>query len=170
VQTPVLREVNVHGLVATAVAGPAKVIVPINEVVVTGHSLTGAVTNVPVAVNIPAAASVDGLTEVVVAGHPLSRSGIDGEKVLELKIYKSTTRERINQLIAEADAKGVELKFDKIEYDGNGKITRLAGKMEKGDSKSTFSLSDFEVLSLVVTKNNGQYNCLILANNNKDLQ
>jgi beta-lactamase regulating signal transducer with metallopeptidase domain len=168
--SPVLTEVNVHGLAATTLTGPAKVIVPIKEVVVTGHSLTGAVATVPVAVNIPAVASVDGLTEVVVAGHPITRAGIDGEKVLELKIYRSTTRERIDQLIAEADVKGVELKFDKIEYDGNGKITRLAGKMEKGGSKSTFSLSDFEVLTLVVTKNNGQYNCLILANNNKEVQ
>jgi hypothetical protein len=169
-QTPVVREVKVEGLAATAVTGPAKVIVPVKEVVVTGNSLTRAVANVPVAVNIPRAASVDGLTEVAVAGHPLNRAGINGEKVLELKIYKSTTRERIDQLIAEADAKGVELKFDKIEYDGNGKLTRLAGKIEKEGSKTTFSISDFEVLILSVTRKDGKYDCSVGMSKEKDVQ
>jgi hypothetical protein len=170
VAAPVLTEVNVQGLAVTSVTAPAKVIVPINEVVVTGHSLTGAVANVPVAVNVARAASVDGLTEVTVAGHPMARVEMDGEKFLVLRISKFTSKDKLDQLIAEAKAKDVEVKFDNIEYDRNGRLTRLAGKIEKDDSKTTFSITDFEVMTLSVTKINGKYDCSVGISKEKEVQ
>jgi hypothetical protein len=146
-------------------------IVPVKEVIVTGYSIRPTVaTTIKTAISPGVVIANNELAEVVAVGHTITRAGVQGEKELELKIYKSTTRERLDQLIAEADAKGVDLNFSKIEYDNSGKLTRLAGKMEKGNCKNNFSLSDFEVLTLVVTKNNGQYNCMILANNQKEVQ
>lgn len=155
VNTPILSEVNVHG-VSVAGTTPVHAVVPLKEVVLTGYPLkTALATNVPVAVNVPRSATAGGLSEVNVSGYTITQTGIEGEKELELKIYKFTTREKLDQLIAEAEAKGIELKFDNIEYDKNGRLARLGGKLEKGNSKSTFNLTDFEVLSLMVTKENG---------------
>lgn len=170
VASPVHTDVNVTGLVATTVTAPARAVVPINEVVVTGHGLNSIAANVPVGVNVPRAESVDGLTEVVVTGNSLHPAKIAGEKYLELRISKYTSRQKLDDLIAQAKEKDVEVKFDKIEYDNNGKLTRLAGKIEKEDSKTTFSLTDFEVLTLVVTKVDGKYNCSIRSSREKEVQ
>jgi len=168
VASPVHTDVNVTGLAATTVTAPAKAIVPLNEVVVTGHAVTGV--TFPVAVNVPKAASVDGISEVVVKGHSIYPAKIAGEKFLDLRISKYTSRDRLDELIAEAKAKDVEVKFDKMEYDNSGKLIRLAGKIEKGDSKTTFSITDFETVNLTVTKINGKFDCSVIMSRDREVQ
>jgi len=57
-----------------------------------------------------------------------------------------------------------------MEYDNNGKLIRLAGKIEKDDSKTSFSITDFEVLTLYVTKVNGKYDCSVGMSKEKEVQ
>lgn len=170
VASPIHTNVNVTGLAATTVTAPTEVIFPLTEVVVTGHPIKGAVATVPGAVNVVRTAPVDGLTEVAVAGHSMYPAKIAGERYLELRISKYTTRDKLDDLIAQAKAKDVEVKFDKIEYDNSGKLIRLAGKIEKDDSKTTFSITDFEVLMLSVTKIDGKYDCSISSSREKEVQ
>jgi hypothetical protein len=80
---------------------------------------------------------------------------------LEVNIYKSSSRDKLDQIIAEAKAKGVELIFDKIKYNDKKQLTNLSGTLKKENSKSTFSVTDFEVITLLVVKEDGKYSCLV---------
>lgn len=164
--TPIHTDANVHGV--TAVTTPIHTTAPIEEVVVTGHPLVKT-TSSSVMMTLPPKMAITG--DNLTVFNPASPSiTIPGEKVLELKIYKSTSRDKLDQLIGEAKEKDIEVKFDNIEYGKNGKLIRLAGKIEKGNSKSTFNISDFEVMTLSVTKNKGKYDCSVWISKDKELQ
>jgi hypothetical protein len=87
---------------------------------------------------------------------------------MELKIYRSTSRERLNQLINEAKSKGVELAFDKIEYNSKNELVSLSGKMVKEGSTSTFSVTGFEVTTLLLLKINGKFSCMVYTDSQKE--
>jgi len=126
------------------------------EVVVSGHPLT---TNTPVEAR-----------EVVVSGQPLTAHApaqqaipvetvIDavetGEKIMELKIYRSTKKADLDKLISQAKANGLELVFDEIKYNEKDQLVTISGELKKGDGKVNFNASDFVVVRLLLFKKDG---------------
>ena len=91
-----------------------------------------------------------------------------GERIMELKIDKSASREELSQFIEQAKAKGVELEFTNIVYKNPTHLSSLAGTIKKGKSTSTFAITDFETIIVLVLKNNDQYSCLVYLNNQKE--
>lgn len=94
--------------------------------------------------------------------------GVDGEPVLELRIYKFFTREKLNALVAQAKAKGIELEFNDVNYNKNNQITRIVGKLEKENLTNNFSISDFQYLTIIVRKRDGQYFSFIQSSDDRE--
>jgi hypothetical protein len=93
-----------------------------------------------------------------------------GETIMQLKVYKSTNQEKLDKLMEDAKSKGVELFFDKVDFNSKNEITHISGTMKKEGSKSTFSISGFEVITLMVTNDNGKYSCLVYKSDMKDAE
>jgi hypothetical protein len=112
------------------------------------------------------------LQEVVVSGQPITvhatseqvvpvervidRVGV-GEKIMELKIYRSSKKADLDKLINDAKTQGVELRFDDVKYNEKGQLIAISGEMKKGDEKSNFHASDFMVVRLIVSKYEGRF-------------
>jgi hypothetical protein len=95
--------------------------------------------------------------ERVVEGFPM------GEKIMELKIYRSTKKADLDKLINEAKTNGVELEFNEIKYNEKNQLVNISGIMKKGSEKSSFNASDFVVVRLVVTKIDGKFSINIFV-------
>jgi hypothetical protein len=95
----------------------------------------------------------------------------EGEIVLELKIHNTTPRERLTRMIDEAKAKDIQLEFDEMKFDKNNKLVRIAGLLSKKNSKTEFTITDFEAVLLQVTKlPDGKYLCSVYDSTNKEDQ
>jgi beta-lactamase regulating signal transducer with metallopeptidase domain len=104
------------------------------------------------------AISIDGSVTIASTAPVIRIDAMDeGEKIMELKIYKKTKKEELNKLVEEAKTKGVILEFDDPEYNGKGELVSLSGTMKKDDAKSTFSATDFEILRLIMFKQDDHY-------------
>ncbi|MEO5564204.1 MAG: M56 family metallopeptidase [Chitinophagaceae bacterium] len=128
--------------------------------------------NVTSPVAVSSQVSVHGVGTTIAPTLALAPTGITvhrGETVLEFKIFKSTSREKLDRMIAEAKEKDIDLEFEKIEYNGKNELVRIAGKMQKDDSKNTFSVSTFEVVTLALVNSDGKYSCRVYVNNQKEV-
>jgi beta-lactamase regulating signal transducer with metallopeptidase domain len=178
---PVVHAIAPSAVVSVTEAIPTIASTPLTTTVsgsipltVTAISTTGipgtvAVNAAPLALTTPVINS-----EVSVAGEPLtvnapSRSvGVprawetisESEKILELKIYRSTKKEDLDKLIAQAKQNGVELEFEETEYNEKGQLTLISGKMKKGDETSNFTATDFAVVRLILYKTSGGRNSI----------
>ena len=141
--------------VVTAVTAPISVANTINgDVSVSAVAPSGSTINSTIA----AAVTVDGTVSIASTAPVISIDATPaGEKIMELKIYKKTKKEELDKLVAEAKAKGVTLDFDNPEYNDKGELISLSGTMKKGDAKSNFSATDFEILRLIMYKQGDHY-------------
>jgi beta-lactamase regulating signal transducer with metallopeptidase domain len=86
-----------------------------------------------------------------------------GETIFNMNLVKAATGEHLNNLVRQAKQKDIDIQFTLVDVDNKNEIVRLAGTIQKGNSKSTFSISGFEVLNFVVTKENDQYACMVYS-------
>jgi beta-lactamase regulating signal transducer with metallopeptidase domain len=77
---------------------------------------------------------------------------ITGKEDVLVTITKNTTRQQLEEYKKQMKDKGIELTFDKIEYNEKGKLISISGQMKSGDgkSKSNFSVTDFNILILAM--------------------
>jgi hypothetical protein len=80
---------------------------------------------------------------------------INGDEDIVITITRSTTRERLEALVGQMKAKGVELKFSNMNFN-DGELRSLSGTMKKKGSTSNFSVTDLEILVLAMTEKDGQ--------------
>lgn len=142
----------------STVAVSGETVSPLTAVTVVGKPLTSVQAMPPMAI-----ASNTMPEETVVVGKPR------GEIVFELKIYKTTTREKLNQFIELAKEKEVALAFDKMNFNDNNELISLSGTMEKGESKNSFCVTDFEILTLMIVKYEGRYSTRVYTNDPKEM-
>jgi beta-lactamase regulating signal transducer with metallopeptidase domain len=107
------------------------------------------------------------LKEVVVTGKPS-----DHETILEFRIYKNTTREKLNEFIEQAKAKDVELSFEGLKYNSSNQLTSISGKMKKGGSKSEFTINGSDEISIILrvlkVKNKNKFILSVINNTHKE--
>jgi hypothetical protein len=172
-----VNPVKVTGTTITPVKVTGVTIAPVEVTGVITSSVTGEIAVAPVTARTLTSVSVSATSPVAVqAAHgitipPLPADPViwDGETILQIKVHKSTSREKMDKFIQEAKDKGVELVFDKVDYNNKNQITHFSGSMKKGNSKSTFSITDFETATLLVTGKDGKYSCLFYYNNEKEV-
>ena len=95
--------------------------------------------------------------ETVIAGVPA------GEKIMELKIYRSSKKADLDQLISQAKTNGVELGFDNIKYNDKDQLVAISGQLKKGEEKGSFNATDFFVVRLLLYKVDGHFSIQIMV-------
>jgi len=106
-------------------------------------------TNGITAITIPPGTSGD-LNVIDDRGHMIT----GGEDVI-ITISNTTTREQLDQLVLQMKEKGIELKFENVNYN-DGKITSISGSMKKKESNSNFTLTDFKQFTLAAIEKDGK--------------
>ncbi len=76
---------------------------------------------------------------------------ITGNEDILITITKNTTPDQLERFKKEMKAKGIELNYDEIEYDG-GKLVKITGTMKSNGSTSNFVATDFDKLVLAMIK------------------
>ncbi|HEY6504600.1 MAG TPA: hypothetical protein VIZ28_11545, partial [Chitinophagaceae bacterium] len=76
---------------------------------------------------------------------------ITGEEDVLVVITKKTTRQQLDEFIKQMKEKGIELKFDNVDYN-DGILVSISGTMKSKDGNSNFSASDFKKLTLAVIR------------------
>lgn len=130
-------------------------------------NIASTVNAVKIAPSIAVGTNSDPLTEVVVTGKPSDR-----ETILEFRITKNTSREMLDQFVAEAKAKDVNLSFDKLKYNSNNELRGISGKMKKGGTKSEFTINSDDAISIILRimkdKNSDKYSMSVVNNSHKE--
>jgi hypothetical protein len=151
------KEVTVAGVNQTISLKPTKVI--------TTATIAPAINSRVVAdLNIESPVLTGGQAFTITSVH------IAGETVLELKIFPSTTKERLNRLIDEAKAKDIKLEFDEMKFNKDDKLVSIGGILAKSNSKAQFVITDFEVITLRVTQKDAKYLCSVYGSTEKEVQ
>jgi hypothetical protein len=97
-----------------------------------------------------------GSREVEVARTADPRSNlITGKEDIVIVISPGTTAKQLEEFREQMKVKGVELKFDKAEFEG-GRLIELIGTMRYKNSKSSFSGSDFKKMILAMVEIDGE--------------
>jgi hypothetical protein len=146
--TNIPTEVRVVPGVALTASGPVEV-----------RGVTGS--NLPVTVQGFPQQAVP--VETVIAGVPA------GEKIMELKIYRSSKKADLNQLISQAKTNGVELVFDDIKYNDKDQLVAISGELKKGEEKGSFNASDFFVVRLLLYKVDGHFSIRIMVSDKGEM-
>jgi hypothetical protein len=80
---------------------------------------------------------------------------INGSEDIIVVIRATTTKSELNDLVEKMKEKGVELKFENVDFN-DGKIVSLSGYMRKKDSRSNFTVTDFNALTLAMVEKDGK--------------
>jgi len=130
---------------------------PIEARVVSGAALTAStpVEITEVAISNPPV-TVKGLPQQVVPVETVIEGVPAGEKIMELKIYRSSKKADLDKLISEAKSNGIELGFDDVKYNDKGQLVLISGEMKQGDGKVNFNATDFAVVRLLLYKIDGK--------------
>jgi len=92
----------------------------------------------------PVAIASGNVIAIAQDGHALT-----GEEEILVTITRKTTADQLEEFKKQMKEKGIELKFNEIDYD-NGKLVKISGTMKSkdGKSKSNFSVTDFSKVIL----------------------
>jgi hypothetical protein len=92
---------------------------------------------------------------------------IGGKEDVLLTISKKTTREQLDALIGQMKERGIELKYDNVEYK-DGILVNISGTMKSKDGHCNFVASEFNKLILsTVHYNDHTYFKVAVADNKK---
>lgn len=109
-------------------------------------------TNIPgVTAVSPAPASASSGVNVIGPGSHI----INGSEDIIITITSATTKEQLDVMIEQMKAKGVDLRFENMDFN-DGKLISLSGTMKRKDSRSNFSVTDFQKLTLAMTEIDGK--------------
>jgi len=132
----------------------------VSPVAITSHTSSATVIN--------AASPVAITSENVIAIDPDGHT-ITGEEEILITITRKTTADQLEDFKKQMKEKGIDLKFDEIDYD-NGKLIKISGTMKSkdGKSKSNFSVTDFnKVILASVTDGSKTYFKVNIVDNKK---
>jgi hypothetical protein len=76
---------------------------------------------------------------------------ITGKEDILITITKNTTRNQLDDFIKQMKEKGIELRFENINYN-DGVLTEISGYMKSNDGRSNFVATDFSKLILAMIK------------------
>jgi hypothetical protein len=79
-------------------------------------------------------------------------SVVTGDEDILLAITSKTTPDQLEAFKKQMKEKGIELKFDNVNYN-DGRLVSISGTMKSKDGHSNFSASDFNKLVLAMIKN-----------------
>ena len=95
---------------------------------------------------------------------------ITGKEDIVITITKKTTRQELEKFKTQMKEKGIDLSFDEIEYNDNGMLTGINGKMRSADgSQSNFVATDFEKLVLAMIKKGDKTYFKVSTKDNKEV-
>ncbi len=92
---------------------------------------------------------------------------ISGKEDIVISISPSTTKQQLDDLIVKMKDKGVELKFDNLNFN-DGKLVSISGSMKKGGSISNFTANDFKKLTLAMVEIDGRIHFKVSTGNEDD--
>ncbi len=156
--TPVA--VTVNGKAITSTVAPVSVVgvhsatTVVAPVVVTGKPSAVSITPSPIrsAVSgttvITPMAATEGVTVIDDYGYTIT-----GNEDIMIVITNKTTRQELEDYKKRMKGKGIELSYDKIEYNDKGLLVSISGTMKSKDGQSNFVATDFEALVLARIKN-----------------
>ena len=79
-----------------------------------------------------------------------------GKEYVRITITRKTTREELDNFIAQMKAKNIELEFDDVNYSSTGALESISGTIRAGDTHGNFLGNDFETIVLSVIKKDGK--------------
>jgi len=88
-----------------------------------------------------------------------------GPDDFQFQIYKSTSREELNQMIMQAKEKGATLTFDEIKYNEKKQLISLSGTYKNKDDQGSFKASGFQRVILTMVKKDGRSHFYIIIKN-----
>jgi beta-lactamase regulating signal transducer with metallopeptidase domain len=114
-------------------------------------------------------ASVSAKSSSAVAVSPVEDAPYDdesrpaiGPEDFQFQIYRTTTREELNQMIIQAKEKGATLTFDEVKYNQKNQLISLSGTFKNKDDHSDFKATDFHKLILTMIRKNGRSHFYIM--------
>jgi bla regulator protein blaR1 len=147
INTSVNSNSNVHATIATSVA----------PVAIANHE-SGRTVIAPMS---PVVAAEVNVLPVDPLGYTIT-----GEEDILVTITRKTTSDQLEAFKKQMKEKGIELKFDDIEYD-NGKLVNISGSMKSKDGHSNFSASDFSKLILAMIRDGNRTYFKVSITDNK---
>ena len=90
-------------------------------------------------------------------------SPVIGPEGFRFEIYRSTTREELNQMISKAKEKGATLTFDDIKYNEKNQLVSLSGTIKNKNDKSNFNATDFQKVILTMVQKDGHSHIYIMV-------
>jgi hypothetical protein len=91
------------------------------------------------------------------------------EDILTITISKFSNREQLEQYKKQLKEAGVELEYDKMEYNAQGALVHLSGTLKSKEGRSNFVGKDFQRIVLRVTKKDGRTSFNILTSNSREV-
>jgi hypothetical protein len=91
---------------------------------------------------------------------------ITGAEDVIITISNTTSREQLHLLEKQMKEKGIELKFENVDYN-DGVITSISGYMRKKGSTSNFTLTDFRQFTLAAIEKDGKVWLKVNTGDNK---
>ena len=77
---------------------------------------------------------------------------ITGKEHILVTITKYTKKQQLEEFRQQMKAKGIDLKFDVMEYDSKGTLKVLSGSMKSADGNSNFTATDFQKVTLAMVR------------------
>jgi beta-lactamase regulating signal transducer with metallopeptidase domain len=93
---------------------------------------------------------------------------ISGEEEILVTITKKTTQQQLEGLVKQMKEKGVEIKFDNIDYN-DGILVGISGTIKFKDSNGSFSATDFNKLILSTIKDGEHFYFKVRTTDNKQV-
>jgi hypothetical protein len=75
-----------------------------------------------------------------------------GDEAIVITITKNTSRQELDEFVKQMKAKGVEMNYDEIEYDSNGKLVNISGTLKSKTGHSNFVGQGFGKLVIALMK------------------
>jgi beta-lactamase regulating signal transducer with metallopeptidase domain len=133
---------------ATTVIAPAVVTEKPSAISITPVALRSSVSGTTL---ITPMAATEGVTVIDDYGPTIT-----GNEDIMIVISNKTTRQELEDYKMQMKEKGIELSFDKIEYNDKGLLVSISGTMKGNDGQSNFVATDFEALVLARIKKDGK--------------
>jgi beta-lactamase regulating signal transducer with metallopeptidase domain len=148
--------VGVHS--ATTVIAPALVTGKLSATSVTPAALTGKLSATSITSS-PIRSAVSGTTVITPMATTEGVTVIDdygptitGKEDIMIVITSKTTRQELEDYKKKMKEKGIELSYDKVEYNDKGLLVSISGTMKAEDGQSNFVAADFDALVLARIK------------------
>lgn len=126
---------------------------------------------------VPAIAGINGgvtVTAPMAADEAVTIAGVDdyghtitGNEDILVTITRNTTRRQLDAFILQMKEKDIDLSYDEIEYNEDGRLVKLTGTLQSKKGRSNFVAVDFNTLTLAMIRKGEKTYFKVNVNNNK---